>query len=283
MEYLQITDFTKLYDYYNKMKAPFYFDVDYTLWLESFNRDTDYDNQPMFKELFTYAAICDGCIVGFIQFGRSNYVYDKRGEKDYTKHCGVIRNLYFDKNHDCGDGLVEIAEQYFTQNNLEQKSAFFHALGMTCNAGHGKLFTIFSHVEATLLRFGYYKEHENVYYKRLLTEKDKPNDAVSITFGNINVKGLQEFKIFKDKNEVGAGAIVYLPQGKICYLKWIYIYENAQGTGIAPAALNNIFAALYNKGITRIDTDTADNNLNAQKLYIKSGFIDMGRTRSYLK
>ena len=83
MEYLQITDFTKLYDYYNKIKAPYYFDVDYTLWLESFNRDTDYDNQPMFKELFTYAAICDGCIVGFIQFGRSNYVYDKRGEKDY--------------------------------------------------------------------------------------------------------------------------------------------------------------------------------------------------------
>ena len=159
MEYLQITDFAKLYDYYNKIKAPYFFDVDYTLWLESFNRDTDYDNQPMFKELFSYAAICDGCIVGFIQFGRSNYVYDKRGEKDYTKHCGVIRNLYFDKKHDCGDGLVEIAEQYFTQNNLEQKSAFFHALGMTCNAGHGKLFTIFSHVEATLLRFGYYKEH----------------------------------------------------------------------------------------------------------------------------
>lgn len=48
-------------------------------------------------------------------------------------------------------------------------------------------------------------------------------------------------------------------------------------------ALKQIFSALYQEGIERIDTDTADGNVIAQNLYKKMGFEDMGRTRSYLR
>lgn len=94
---------------------------------------------------------------------------------------------------------------------------------------------------------------------------------------------MQEFTITADGKTVGAGALVYLPQGEICYLKWIYIYDTEQGKGYASAALLTIFSELYSKGLRRLDTDTADGNLIAQKLYEKVGFTDMGRTRSYLK
>ena len=53
--------------------------------------------------------------------------------------------------------------------------------------------------------------------------------------------------------------------------------------GYASSASKTIFYDLYSKGIRRLDTDTADGNIIAQKLYEKVGFTDMGRTRSYLK
>ena len=94
---------------------------------------------------------------------------------------------------------------------------------------------------------------------------------------------MSAFSICIDDRCVGAGEIVYLPQGEICYLKWIYIDESEQGKGYATAAVKKLCADLYNSGIRRLDTDTADGNIIAQKLYLKTGFKDMGRTRSYLK
>lgn len=179
--------------------------------------------------------------------------------------------------------MISLAESYFSEKGITKKSAFFHALGMTCNAGHGKLYCGLTHIENTLLKSGYEKEHENVYYKRMLTGDDVSSCIVSVQYGETNPKGLQEFEIKANRKNVGAGALVYLPQGEICYLKWIYIYDNEQGNGYASSALKTIFSDLYNKGIRRLDTDTADSNIIAQKLYEKVGFTDMGRTRSYLK
>ncbi len=285
MKYKKITDNKEIYDYYSRIKnvVPYWFDVDYSLWLESYNNDSDYDGDKMFGELMTYAAYAENDIVGFVQFGISNYTYNESGDKDFSEKCGVIRNLYFDKEQDCGEKLISIAEEYFSARGVSKRSAFFHALGMTCYAGHGKLFCGLPHIEAELFKFGYVKEHENVYYKRLLTEGDVASDKVSVIYGETNPKGLQEFMINTGGKTVGAGALVYLPQGEICYLKWIYIYDTDQGKGYASATLLTIFSELYSKGIRRLDTDTADGNLIAQKLYEKVGFTNMGRTRSYLK
>ena len=285
-EYKIETDLKQIYDYYNSIKnaVPYWFDASYELWIVSYNNDTDYDGDKMFSELMTYAAYAENNIVGFIQFGISNYIYNENGEKDYSEKCGVIRNLYFDSNNNCGEKLISFAEEYFAEKNISKKSAFFHALGMTCNAGHGKLYCGLPHIENALLKFGYEKEHENVYYKRLLSIDDcNVQNNVSIKYNADNSKGMSVFSICIDDRCVGAGEIVYLPQGEICYLKWIYIDESEQGKGYATAAVKKLCADLYNSGIRRLDTDTADGNIIAQKLYLKTGFKDMGRTRSYLK
>lgn len=283
-EYHKVTDYLPLYDYYCKVKnaVPYWFDADHETWRESFCEDTDYDGEEMFSELFTYAAKADGEIAGFIQFGISRYIYGTDGEKDHTVKGGIIRQLYFDKGQDCGEGLISIAEKYFSENNIQRKFAFFHAFGMTCNAGHGKLFCGLPHIEKILLENNFVREHENVYYKRDLDGSIvQANDNITINYAAVNPKGLCEFSISSQGKYVGAGALVFLPQGGICYLKWIYIEDSEQRKGYASAALNRIFSDMYKNGIRRIDTDTADGNLIAQMLYLKTGFADMGRTRSY--
>ena len=285
-EYNIVTDLRLIYEYWCKVKSsvPYWFDTDIDLWKKSFSEDTDHDGEKMFSELITCAAFYNGAVVGFVQFGISCYIFSQNGEKDRSAKGGIIRQLFYDREHSCGDGLISIAEKYLCEMGAEKLYAFFHAFGMTCCAGHGKLYCGLPYIEQALHRYGYVKEHENVYYKRLLTEEEYPlNKDIEVRYSDVNVKGLCEFSVFCEDRYVGAGALVYLPQGEVCYLKWIYIEGSEQGRGYATNALNRIFADLYQKGIKRIDTDTADGNLIAQKLYTRAGFEDMGRTRSYLK
>ncbi len=283
-EYIIVSDFRKIYDYYRKATAcaPCCIGADYDLWLESFASDTDYDGEEMFSELVTCAAVKDSTIVGFVQYGLSLYIYGTDGEKDRNVSGGIIRNLYFDEDSDCADELIAAAHRYFDSRNIKNRFAFFHAFGMTCNACHGKLFCGLPHIEKALLRAGYTKEHENVYYSRTLRESGLCSDGVEVIYGEENPKGLCEFSIHSNGQYAGAGAIVFLPQRDICYLKWIYIEGAMQGRGLASSALRRIFSDMYRRGIVRMDTDTADGNFIAQRLYTKTGFEDMGRTRSYM-
>ena len=285
-EYRRITDLKCIYDYFRKNcgNIPYMFETDYEIWLKSYTADTDHDDEKMFDEIITYAAFSSDEIAGFIAFGISRYIYNESGEKDRSVSCGIIRQLHIGREHNCGGGLISIAEGFFNEQNVSKRAAFFHAFGMTCYAGHGKLFCGLPHIEQAVLTGGYEKEHENVYYRRFLTEADcDVCKNVSVSFSAANKKGLCEFTVYAEKRAVGAGAVVYLPQGGICYLKWIYIYENEQRKGYGSAALRALFSVLYSKGIKRFDTDTADRNTAAQALYTKTGFEYMGRTRSYMK
>lgn len=284
IEYCRVSDYRPLYNYYRKMQGavPYWLDADYETWKQSFISDRDYDGDEMFRELITYTAQHGDEILGFVQFGIPNYLYDTKGEKSDAVRGGIIRMLYLDPEIDCGRKLIRLAEDYFTVQQVQRKFAFFHAFGMTCNAGHGKLHCGLSHVEQALADFGYVKEHENVYYKRLITDSDsRHDDRVSVEYEPANSRGLQNFSVFADGAWIGAGALVFLPQGKICYLKWIFIDGKQQGKGYGTAALHNIIADLAARGFERFDTDTADANKIAQALYRKMGFQDMGRTRSY--
>lgn len=285
-DYIPTTDYTALYEYQRSLekKAPYWFDTDKEIWLKSFSDDCDLDGEDMFNELITYTAVCEGRIVGFVQFGIPCYIYGDDGEKDYDEVFGVIRALYFESEHSaCGKVMTEIAHDYFAAKGVKRRFAFYHALGMTCFAGHGKLYCGFPHIEEALNACGYIKEHENVYYRRFLSSADSNADEnVTLSFNKVSESGLAEFSVFLSGEFVGAGALVYLPQGDIAYLKWIFILDEYQGRGLASAALRLIFAELYSRGFKRIDTDTADGNLAAQGLYTKLGFEDMGRTRSYM-
>lgn len=282
--YCRISNYRPLYDYCRKIQGavPYWLDADYETWKQSFVSDRDYDGAEMFRELITYTAQLGDEILGFIQFGIPNYLYDTKGEKSDTIRGGVIRTLYFEPESGCGEALIRLAEDYFAARQVQRKFAFFHAFGMTCNAGHGKLYCGLPYIEKALADFGYVKEHENVYYKRLLSDADKVrSDLIHVEYEPANPRGLQNFSIFTGGNWIGAGALVYLPQGKICYLKWIFIDGKQQGKGYGSAALGRLFADLAHRGFERIDTDTADTNKIAQGLYRKTGFEDMGRTRSY--
>ncbi|MGN0350063.1 MAG: GNAT family N-acetyltransferase [Roseburia sp.] len=284
--YKELSDYKKLFEFYNSVKEeiPYWFDVNYEVWYQSMFEDTDYESTEFFHELNTYVAYESSNIVGFIQFGIPNYIYEQNGEKSFEVKAGIIRNLYFGKEHEeCGMELVKIAEHYFEENKVDKKFAFFHAFGMTCNAGHGKLHDSQKHIEERLKVFGYAKEHENVYYKKILTEDVLTSEKdIEIRYSERNEKGLCGFSIFVGSTYIGAGEIVYLPQETIAYLKWIYIEKEFQQKGYASKALKVLFANLYQKGIRRFDTDTADGNMIAQRLYEKNGFENMGRTRSYL-
>lgn len=286
----EIKDHRLIYDYCLKLSdtVPYMHRVPYNIWLESFTADTDTEGDKMFSLLITEGAFIGETLVGFVQYGISRYIYNEQGEKDYSI-CGfVIRSLYFDAEHDCGDMLIRAAEKYSMQNqgkySPDRKYAFFHALGMSCYNGHGKLFSGLTHIEKALTDQGYITEHENVYYKRILDENVciKEND-ITVKYEKITSKGVCGFSLFHKDIFTGAGELVYLPFGNICFLRWIYIDGNYQGKGYGTAALKRLFCDLYSQGIRRIDTDTADGNIIAQRLYTKTGFTYMGRTRSYFK
>lgn len=281
----EIADFRLIYDYSRQVGKgiPYMFDVKYESWLESFNNDEDYESEKMFREIFTYAAFSENEIIGFIQFGIPEYIYLGE-EKCYSGNYGVIRNLYFDIESGCEDGLISIAEKYFRERNIEKIFAFYHALGMTCYAGHGKLHLSMDYIDDALKAHGYEVEHENVYFGRLLTENDAKNQkSVQILFSSINPNGKGGFKIAVGGKIVGEGELIYLPEGGICYLKWIVVYEEFRCCGYASAALRELFGELYRNGIRRFDTDTADVNIIARNLYERVEFTDMGRSRSYIK
>lgn len=282
--YKKINDFKAIYSFLKIVgeRIPYFFDTEYELWEEGFVNDADSDGEEMFAELEVHAAYSDETLVGFIQFGIPRFIYGENG-KEYREDCGVIRGLYFYDEIDCGEELINLAEEYFKAKNVTRKFAFYHALGMTCYAWHGKLFSGQQHVEAALLKRGFEIEHENVYFSRLLNENDALySDTTELIFGKTSSKGVCEFSIRVDSERVGAGELVYLPQGGICYLKWIFVFEQFKRNGYSTSALRELFAELYKKGIRRIDTDTADNNEAARGLYNKLGFTDMGRTRSYI-
>jgi len=282
----KISDYNELFRFYNseKIKIPYWFDVEYDVWHQSMFEDTDYASASFFDDLNTYVAYSDSGITGFIQFGIPNYIFNQNGAKNINVKAGIIRNLYFSKeNTNCGAELVKIAEEYFDNHHIKNKFAFFHAFGMTCNAGHGKLHTSQHHIEAVLYSFGYTIEHENVYYSKILDNYLlNTNSGVEIKYSEMNAKGLFEFVICVGDTNIGAGELVILPQKTIAYLKFIYVKKDFKRKGYASEALGLIFAYLYQKGIRRFDTDTAGGNVIAQRLYEKMGFANLGRTRSYL-
>ncbi len=274
-----------LFKFYNSLKSdiPYCFDVDYDNWYTSMFQDTDYDNEPLFHNVHTYVSVDKNKITGFIQFGLPTFIHGENGARDTETTAGIIRNLYFQQGDEqAGRELIRQALAFFETNRTQRIFAFYHYFGMTCNAGHGKLHSSHFYIETLLSEYGFIKEHENVYYKRLISNAESLCDnTVELKYSAVNTKGLCLFDIIAQSKKVGAGSFVFLPQGKICYLKWIYIEDEFKKKGYAIAALQHLFSDLKRQGIERIDTDTADGNIAAQGLYCKAGFANMGRTRSY--
>lgn len=277
---LKITDKCNLkdiYDFQLSFDTPYFFDVDFEDWKKSFEDDIDGEGRELFKELFVKAVYDEDVLLGFVQYGKTAFGFDDSGEISSEVSYPVIRNLYFKEGRvNAGKLLLNDARE-----NLGDKDrvyAFFHYFGMTCFARHGKLFESHAHIDSLLKEQGFEIEHENVYYSSVLSESKK--SEVTLTANDLT-KGNQQYIEFKiNGNQVGGCEVHYLDD-TTAYLRWIYVNGDIVGKGIGTKCMTALKNFLFEKGITRFDTDTAINNTVAQHYYEKNDFLREGVTRSY--
>ncbi len=279
---LKITDTYNLkdiYDFQLSFKTPYFFVVDFEDWKKSFEEDTDGEGRKLFKELFVKAVYDNDKLVGFVQYGKTAFGFDDNGEISSDISYPVIRNLYFNEDSaDTGELLINEAMKNLCTD--KQVYAFFHYFGMPCFARHGKLFENHAHIDALLKENGFEVEHENVYYSSVLSESK--NSEVTLTAGGLSKGNHQYIEFGIDGNQVGGCEVHYLSD-TTAYLRWIYVNGDIVGKGIGTKCMNALKTFLYEKGITRFDTDTAFDNTVAQHCYEKNGFTREGITRSYFK
>ncbi len=268
-----------IYDFQFSFQTPYFFDTDFEDWKQSFESDIDGEGRKLFNELHVKAVYDEQTLLGFVQYGKTAFGFDKNGEISSEIAYPIIRNLYFVKDRtDAGELLFNEAVNSFKAE--EPVYAFFHYFGMSCFARHGKLFEKQSQVEALFMDNGFVVEHENVYYSSNL--KGEESSEVVITAGDLT-RGNQQYIEFKiDDSQVGGCEVHYLDKS-IAYLRWIYVNGDITGKGIGTKCMVALKQFLYEKGIERFDTDTALNNTVAQHYYEKNNFIREGITRSYYR
>lgn len=273
----EIDNFEPIFDYQMGFHTPYFFQMPFAAWEESFMHDVDGEGRPLFKKLVVKAAYDDDKLVGFVQYGNSAFGFDEQGEISSAVSYPIIRNLYFNRDRtDAGEQLLQAALEAL--GTSERVYAFFHYFGMSCFARHGKLFEQHGHIEALLKEHGFKTEHENVYYSSILDG----DTASEIEVASYDLtKGNQRYIDFKLSGTQVGGCEIHFLGGELAYLRWIYVNGDITGKGIGTKCMYALKRWLYEKGITRFDTDTAITNLVAQHYYEKTGFTREGITRSY--
>lgn len=286
------SDTDSLYGYFVEIGSsiPYFFPVTRERWAECLLAD-ELDGEKIFDTTEIYLAVQDNKILGFIQFGTPNFCWTPNGTKVYHPSIGVIRQFYFNRERrDAGKALMNIAEEFLSRYNTSH--AFFHILGMSCNAYHGKLPSSMSHVEAILTRHGFEKEHENVYYvlnieDAQLAHTNRDDLVVERKYNSINYT--EDFTALLHGKEVGWAQTRYLDRltggatTDTAYLTWIMSSKAHRGQGLGKWLLGYLIHDLAEKGFSFLHTDTADTNHIAQRFYESAGLEKRATTRSYLR
>ena len=258
---------------------PCNFPMDYEDWQESWERDIDSDGRLLFSSLRTELSFDGtGAITGLIRYGKTAFGFDDSGECSEDVHYNVIRDLCFE-DADSAARLLRSALAHFPAG--ERIYAFFHYFGMSTCGRHGKLHERNLQIQTLLLENGFTVEHENVYYTKDLSAFKPQNSPVVLRWGARSAGDCREFAAAIHGDEVCWGQLHFLPQGDIAYLRWIYVDEQRQHTGIGSQVMHALFSALPEMGICRLDTDTALDNRTARHFYEKNGFVNCGITRSF--
>ena len=277
---LKITDTYNLFDIYNFQKSfdtPYFYDVDFESFENSFENDIDGEGRTLFKELSTKAVYENDELIGFVQYGNTAFAFADNGDISSEISYPVIRNFYFKKGReDAGEMLLNEAVKGL--NTKERVYAFFHYFGMTCFARHGKLFEKHAHIETLLKENGFVIEHENVYYSSVLNGEESSD--VVLTSNDLTLGKHQYIEFKLDGAQVGGCEVHYLDD-TTAFLRWIYVNGDIVGKGIGTKCMNALKSFLYEKGVSHFDTDTALNNAVAQHYYEKNEFVREGITRSY--
>lgn len=271
----------EIYEYMLHFSFPYRYEVTFSDWERSYSRDVDGDGRALFLDLTTLGAYLDGHLVGFIQYGRTAFGFDEKGEISDAVSYPVIRNFYFDEcRRDAGVRLLDEAVKALP-DTADRIYAFFHYFGMSCYARHGKLFEGFDYIHGLLAEKGFTVEHENVFYSS--TFSSAKQSAIRINWQDRTLGRQQYGEFLFGKDVVGGCEVHFLEQEKIAYLRWIFINDDLRGKGVGSECMSALKADLLGRGITRFDTDTALANSAAQHFYEKNDFIKEGVTRSYYR
>lgn len=271
----------EIYDYQMSMSFPYGFPVDYDIWEKSFLNDIDGEGRNIFRELRGKVAYENEKMVGFIQYGNSAIGFDENGEISSDLSYSVIRSFYFDEGYEeTGRELLKTAMSDLGQS--DRVYAFFHYFGMSCFARHGKLFEKYTWIAKVLQEYGFVIEHENVYYASELGKVQTLED-IDIIWKDRTKGNQQACDFMQGDNWIGECELHYLEKSNIVYLRWIYIDEKLQNQGMGSKCMNRLKHALVQRGFYKLDTDTAVDNLIAQRYYEKNGFSREGITRSYYR
>lgn len=274
---IETTNWEEIHRYQLHFATPYFFPQSIQAWKESFCQDVDGQGRPLFRDLCVKAAYRDDALVGFIQYGHSAFGFGEDGDISQEISYPIIRNF-------CFDPLQKQAGRELLRQALDELGAaakvyaFFHYFGMSCYGRHGKLFEKYAHIQEMLLENGFVLEHENVYYSSTLEEAGA--DPVQISAQELTPGNQQYMDFLLEGNRVGGCEIHYV-DAHTAYLRWIYINGDLTGKGIGTMCMKALKHWLYEKGICRLDTDTALNNTIAQHYYEKTGFLREGITRSY--
>lgn len=271
----EITNLKEVYNYHMSFITPFFFKSSFSKWKESFLNDIDGEGRILFKELIVKGVYEEDKLLGFIQYGKSSFVFNEEGNISENSYYQIIRNLYFN-NKEVGTILLNEALNYFKKEEIIY--AFFHYFGMSEFARHGKLFEKHRCVEDLLKEFNFTIEHENVYYSSIINKIE--NSEVEIKSYELT-KGNQQYIDFILNDEQVGGCEIHYVNEKMAYLRWIYVNGNIINKGIGTKCMKALKNYLFKKGITRFDTDTSINNNLARHYYEKNDFNYEGITRSY--
>lgn len=268
----------QVYRYQLELQVPYFYQVSFENWKESFENDMDGEGRPLFRKLYTKVAYDENTLIGFIQYGYTALGFDNQGDISIEMSYPVIRSLYFNEGRkDAGTLLLQAALQEL--GDAQTIYAFFHYFGMSCFARHGKLYERLPWIQELLYQFGFEIEHENVYYSiELGCEKES---KVQLIAHDLTMGSQQSFDFILKNRQIG-GCEVHYPNDITAYLRWIYVNDTLQNQGLGTQCMEALTQWLWNRGFVRLDTDTALTNLGAQHYYEKNGFTRMGITRSFL-
>jgi len=274
-----ISNLSQVYDYQTRLPAPFFFPTDFDSWKRSFLQDTDGEGRLLFRDLAVKGAFNGDTLVGFVQYGHTAFGFDDHGEISSEVSYPVIRALCFDEGREAaGQQLLQTAMDAFAAR--DRVYAFFHYFGMSCFARHGKLFARHGHIEKLLQQHRFEIEHENVYYSSPVAV----GDAAAVTvIPQEMTKGNQQYMDFSMSGQPVGGCEIHYTGEKTAYLRWIYVHGDLTGRGIGTKCMGALKQWLLEKGVRRLDTDTALSNTAAQHFYEKNGFTREGISRSYLR
>jgi len=279
----------ELYEYWQRVGAAvsYFFPVSIERWQACLLKD-ELNGERLFEHIGTYFAIVNEQIVGLVQYGRPHFVWDAKGQKHYNPRAGVIRQLYFEKNRpDVGEALLLQSIQGLS--GCGQLYAFYHILGMSCNAHHGKLHNSQSHIEQVLLVCGFRTEHENVYYVLDMKQTILPDKHRLDLDRTAAGESEERFVARSDAKVVGTAQLRYVDRltdgytPDTVYLAWIGVEKSHRGQGIGTELMRLLVTCLLGEGYRYLHTDTASGNVRAQQFYERLGFQEVGYTRSYVQ